>query len=121
MPMYREMADRTEMIHGDSAYYQEAQEVVAGAGSLKEAVVGSRILDGLDEEQKQEVVAVLEAMPAEVDAAFMASVRDALAANQKYVFKWREGEFAHERIVESDGTLTLWLVCPDGRTFTGNT
>ncbi len=111
---------KTERVVGnsESGSYREAQSVAGRAGSLKEAVEISNFLDGFEEHQRREVLAVLEALPADVDAAFMASLRGALDANKKIAFQWREGAFAHEATTDADGTVRLWLQCPRGDTFT---
>ncbi len=105
--------------NNESGSYRQAQNVVAAAGSLREAVVNSNFLDGLEDAHRAETIAVLEALPAAVDAAFMASLRNALESNAKIAFEWRQGEFAHETTTDDDGTVRLWLQCPSGDTFTG--
>lgn len=120
MPAAAPIKRRAASTVGDneSGSYRQAQSVVAAAGSLKEAVVQSNFLDGLEDQHRAETIAVLEALPADVDAAFMASLREALESNAKIAFEWRHGEFAHEATTDEDGTVRLWLQCPSGDTFT---
>jgi hypothetical protein len=120
MPAASPIQRRAETTVGDteSGTYLEAQSVVAAAGSLKEAVVNSAFLDGMEAHHRTETLAVLDALPADVDRAFMASLRDALQANKRIAFEWREGTFAHEATTDQDGTVRLWLQCPRGDTFT---
>jgi hypothetical protein len=120
MPAASPIQRRAETAVGDSesGNYRQAQSVVAGAGSLKEAVSNSAFLDGMEPHHRTETLAVLDALPADVDQAFMASLRDALQANKRIAFEWREGAFAHEATIDQDGTVRLWLQCPRGDTFT---
>jgi hypothetical protein len=121
MPAASPIQHRTERVVGntESGSYREAQSVVATSGSLREAVVSSNFLDGFEDQHRAETIAVLEALPPEVDAAFMASLRGALEQNAKIAFAWREGDFAHEATTDEDGTVRLWLQCPHGSSFTG--
>jgi hypothetical protein len=120
VPTLEPIQQRTQSAVGNtgSGSYRQAKDVVAAAGSLSEAVENGHFLDGLDEEDQAEARAVLDALPADVDQSFMASLRDALANDKKIAFGWREGAFAHEATTDPDGTVRLWLQCPDGRTFT---
>jgi hypothetical protein len=120
MPAATPIQHRASTVVGDNGTgnYRKAKSVVATAGSLKDAVTNSAFLDGMEPEHRAETIAVLEALPADVDAAFMASLQAALDADQKIAFEWRRGEFAHEVTTDADGTVRLWLVCPHGDTFT---
>ena len=63
---------------------------------------------------KKEVHAVLAAVPASVDRAFMASLHAALNENRKIVFKWEEHrDLTFEHAVQTDGdTSVLTLRTP---------
>ena len=119
MPAAESIQERTTEALGNNAHenYAEAKRIVAAAGSLREAVENGNFLDGLQDDHQAEARAVLDALPADVDAAFMASLRTALDGNKKIAFKWEEGEFAHEARTHTDGTVQLVLQCPNGETF----
>jgi hypothetical protein len=105
---------------GTSSYAQ-AQSVVAGASSLSDAVEQGNFLGPMTEAEQAEVRAVLEAIPAEVDAAFMDSLRAALANGDTIAFVWNahpEGGFDHNSSTDSEGTIVLELRTPPGNTFT---
>ncbi len=75
----------------------------------------------MSDEDKREIIAVLNALPADVDRAFMASLRDALDNNANISFKWAnhpEGGFDHSASTRSDGTVELMLRTPPGDTLT---
>jgi hypothetical protein len=116
MPTAPDIEARTEATVGSPALktYDKAKAIVRESKTLKDAVEKGHFLDGL--ENADEALAVLDALPANVDAAFMASLNAALDGNQNIAFRWREGAFAHEA-TESGGTVTLWLQCPNGATF----
>jgi hypothetical protein len=126
MPAARRVQARTEEAVGTpgSANYQQAQSVVASAASLKEAVENGNFLGASgDEAYLAEVRTVLEALPAEVDRAFMASLRDALTRGAKIEFVWLEhpdGGFDHSSSTSDEGAVVLVLRSPRGDTFTQN-
>jgi len=123
MPAEKRVRTRTEETVGDSGStsYQRAQSVVAEATSLKDAVEAGEFLGPMSDKDKREVSAVLNALPSDVDLAFMASLRGALDNNANIAFKWAkhpEGGFDHSASTRSDGTVELMLRTPSGDTLT---
>ncbi len=116
MPASARVVTKTEQAVGNpqAASYQTAKNVVAGASTLSAAVEAGHFLDDLGDEDKKEVRAVLAAVPASVDRAFMASLHAALNENRKIVFKWEEHrDLTFEHAVQTDGdTSVLTLRTP---------
>ena len=116
MPASPRVAAQTTRAVGnpESGSYLTAQKVVAGASTLSAAVETGNFLEGLSEEDKKEVRAVLAALPAGVDRAFMASLHAALNEGKRIEFKWeelRELRFEHAVMTTGD-TAVLTLRTP---------
>ena len=123
MPAEKSVKKRAEETVGDSGSrsYQRAQEIVPGVTLLKDALRISKFLDPMNDVDKREVGAVLNALPTDVDLAFMASLRDALDNNANIAFSWSKhpkGGFDHSVATRSDGTVVLMLRTPPGDTLT---
>jgi hypothetical protein len=106
-----------------SPNYQQAQSVVADAGSLSEAVEAENFLGPMGDDDQEEVRRVLRALPAHVDRAFMDSLRAALESGAKIAFRWDphpEGGFDHSSSTAADGTVHLVLRTPPGDTVTAS-
>ena len=101
--------------------YRNAQQVVAAAASVRDAVERTAILDGFTPAEATETLAVLDALPAAVDAAILAALRSALAREVPGRFEWHEGAFIELRTWEEPGSgrLHIVLVSPPGQTFVG--
>ena len=122
MPAARKVATRTAETVGDSgsASYQQAQSIVAGARTLKDALEAGNFLGPMSDDEKREVGAVLDALPQDVDQEFMASLLDALNNNANIAFKWAEHPergFDHSASRRPDGTVELTLRTPSGDTL----
>jgi hypothetical protein len=116
MPASARVVTKTDQAVGNpqAASYQTAKDVVAGAATLSAAVEAGHFLDGLSADDQKEVRAVLAAVPASVDRAFMASLHAALSENRKIVFKWEElRDLTFEHAVQTEGdTSVLTLRTP---------
>jgi hypothetical protein len=95
--------------------------MVTGMTSLREAVEQGEqgsFLSGMDVDDQEEVRAVLRALPADVDSAFMESLRSALASGSPIAFDWREHDgFDHSTETDAEGRTVLVLRTPNGRNF----
>lgn len=119
MPVAPRVEQKSDVILGapGTEPYRQARDVAAAAATLKGAVENSGLLAELTPAEEQETRAVLEAMPANVDSAFLASLRRTLNADKKAEFRWRQGSWAHEVENDPNGTVRLWLQSPPGDTL----
>jgi hypothetical protein len=101
--------------------YQAAQDAVTGANSLREAVENGNLLDGLDEDIQREALAVLDALPAEVNQGVLDALRRAFASGSAVEVAWEEVEpeagISHRVEPGDGGTVRITLITPHGRHY----
>jgi hypothetical protein len=106
----------------DTGSYRQAQTIVIEGIGLAEGIEAGGFFEGMSEAHQTEARAVLAALPADVDQAFMASLRRALDAGAKIEFLWEDSgddsTFGHRSESGADGTIILVLVTPHGSKFT---
>jgi hypothetical protein len=117
------MVPRLNEILGDTVGrpYANAQSVLDAADTVRDAVEGVGVLDGLDPELAVEARAVLDAIPAAVDEAILAALESAFERGVPVALEWVEGEGIEARVYEEPhGTaerVRIVFVSPPGQTF----
>jgi hypothetical protein len=117
------MLPRLNEILGDTVGgpYANAQSVLDAADTVRDAVEGVGVLDGLEPELVTEARAVLDAIPAAVDEAILAALESAFERGVPVALEWVQGDAIEVRVYEEPHRTTervrIVFVSPPGHAF----